>query len=147
MCCQVFFLSFGYLVTVDNNKLCLQIPFSDTFAMVISLFHTFTFGKYKAGRGQGLLFILFTNVLLACRRHLLNLWNKWIVSRIIKNIPLLIGIAIYVRIAIAPRIRLGTMRFWVRSLASLSGLRIRHCRELRCGSQTLLWSDIAVAVV
>ena len=28
------------------------------------------------------------------------------------------------------RIRLGTMRLWVRSLASLSGLRILHCHEL-----------------
>ena len=30
------------------------------------------------------------------------------------------------------RIRLGTMRLQVRSLASLSGLRIWHCRELWC---------------
>ena len=30
------------------------------------------------------------------------------------------------------QIPLGTMRLWVRSLASLSGLRIWHCRELWC---------------
>ena len=42
------------------------------------------------------------------------------------------------------QIPLGTMRLWVQSLASLSGLRIRHCRELWCRSQMssdpmLLW--------
>ena len=38
-------------------------------------------------------------------------------------------------------IRLGTMRLWVQSLASLRGLRIRHCHELwQCGlDPTLLW--------
>ena len=30
------------------------------------------------------------------------------------------------------KIRLGTMRFWVPSLASLSRLRIQRCRELWC---------------
>ena len=45
------------------------------------------------------------------------------------------------------RIQLGTMRLWVRSLASLSGLRIWGCRELWYRSQTLLRSGIAVAVV
>ena len=35
----------------------------------------------------------------------------------------------------------------VRSLALLSGLRIRHCCELWCRSQTRLRSGIAVAVV
>ena len=44
------------------------------------------------------------------------------------------------------RIRLGTMRLRVRSLASLSGLRIRRCRELWCRSQTRLTSGVAVAV-
>ena len=34
----------------------------------------------------------------------------------------------------------------VRSLASLSGLRIPHCRELWCGSQTWLGSHVAVAL-
>ena len=34
----------------------------------------------------------------------------------------------------------------VRSLASLSGLRIRHCCELWCRSQTKLRSYVAVAV-
>ena len=44
------------------------------------------------------------------------------------------------------RIRLGTTRLRVQSLASLSGLRIRHCRELWCRSQTQLGSGVAVAV-
>ena len=35
----------------------------------------------------------------------------------------------------------------MRSLVSLSGLRIRHCHELRCGSKTRLGSGVAVAVV
>ena len=41
------------------------------------------------------------------------------------------------------RIRLGTMRLWVRSLASLSGLTIWCCHELWCRSQTWLGSPIA----
>ena len=45
------------------------------------------------------------------------------------------------------QIRLGTMRLRVQSLASLSVLRIWHCRELCCRSQTQLGSGIAVAVV
>ena len=36
---------------------------------------------------------------------------------------------------------------WVRSLASLSGLRIWHCHELWCGLQTWLGPCIAAAVV
>ena len=43
-------------------------------------------------------------------------------------------------------IRLGTMRFWVRSLASISALRIGCCCELWCSSQTLLGSYVAVAL-
>ena len=45
------------------------------------------------------------------------------------------------------RIQLGTMRLRVRSLASLSGLRIWLCHVLWCRSQTWLGSRIAVAVV
>ena len=45
------------------------------------------------------------------------------------------------------RIQLGSMRLWVRSLASLSGLRIWQCRELWCRLQTRLGSCVAVAVV
>ena len=44
------------------------------------------------------------------------------------------------------RIRLGTMRLRVRSLALLSGLMIRHCRELWCRLQMRLGSCIAVAL-
>ena len=45
------------------------------------------------------------------------------------------------------RIWLGTMRFQVRSLASLTGLRIRPCYELWCRLQTQLGSSVAVALV
>ena len=38
------------------------------------------------------------------------------------------------------------MRTQVQSLALLSGLRIRHCLELWCRSQTQLGAGIAVAV-
>ena len=44
------------------------------------------------------------------------------------------------------RIRLGTMRFQVRSLASLSGLEIWGCPELWCSLQTWLGFCIAVAM-
>ena len=43
-------------------------------------------------------------------------------------------------------IRLGNMRLWVRSLASLSGLRILCCCELWCRLQMRLGSYVAVAV-
>ena len=45
------------------------------------------------------------------------------------------------------QIQPGTMSLQVRSLASLSGLRIRHCRELWCRLQMQHRSSIAVAVV
>ena len=45
------------------------------------------------------------------------------------------------------RIRLGTKRLRVRSLASLSGLRIWHCCELWCRSQRRLGSGITLTVV
>ena len=45
------------------------------------------------------------------------------------------------------RIRLVSMRMQVRSLALLSGLRIRRCRELWCRSQMWLGSGVAVAVM
>ena len=38
------------------------------------------------------------------------------------------------------------MRLWVRSLALLSGLRIRRCRELWCRLQTRLRSCVAEAL-
>ena len=41
---------------------------------------------------------------------------------------------------------LGTMRLRVQSLALLSGLRIRCCRELRCRSQMRLGSGVAIDV-
>ena len=45
------------------------------------------------------------------------------------------------------RIRLGTMRLRVRSLALFSGVRIWRCHELWCGSWTRLGSGVAVAVI
>ena len=42
--------------------------------------------------------------------------------------------------------QLGSMRLWVRSLALLGGLRIQHCCDLQCRSQTWLGSVITVAV-
>ena len=42
-------------------------------------------------------------------------------------------------------LQLGAMRLWVRSLASLHGLRIRCCHDLWCRSQTRLGSGVAVA--
>ena len=45
------------------------------------------------------------------------------------------------------RIRLGTKRLQVGSLASLGVLRIRRCRALWCRSQMQLGSGVAVAVV
>ena len=41
--------------------------------------------------------------------------------------------------------QLVSMRMRVRSLASLSGLKIWHCHKLRCMSQTWLGSGFAVA--
>ena len=49
-------------------------------------------------------------------------------------------------VAQGKQIRLGTMRLQVRSLASLSGLRIRHCHELWCMSQKQFGSCIAMAM-
>ena len=39
-----------------------------------------------------------------------------------------------------------SIRTWVGSLASISGLRIWRCRELQCRSQTWLGSGVAVSV-
>ena len=41
---------------------------------------------------------------------------------------------------------LTSMKMQCQSLATLSGSRIRHCRELWCRSQTCLGSGVAVAV-
>ena len=45
------------------------------------------------------------------------------------------------------QMQLETMRLWVRSLDSLSGLRIQLCCELWCRLQTWLGACMAVAVV
>ena len=44
------------------------------------------------------------------------------------------------------QIRLGIMRLQVRSLTSLSGLRIQRCHELWCRLQTRLGSHVAMPV-
>ena len=44
------------------------------------------------------------------------------------------------------QIRLGTLRVQARCLASLSGLRLWHCRGLWCRLQRWLGSGTAVAV-
>ena len=44
------------------------------------------------------------------------------------------------------QIRLGTMRLWVQSPASLSGLGIRRCHKLQCRLQMQLRSCVAVAL-
>ena len=43
--------------------------------------------------------------------------------------------------------QLASVRMRVRSLASLSGLRIQPCHELWCRSQTQLGSHVIVAVM
>ena len=45
------------------------------------------------------------------------------------------------------QIRLGTMRLWVQSLASLNGLRIRRRRELWCGSQMEAPGPAAIVLI
>ena len=44
------------------------------------------------------------------------------------------------------RTQLASMRMWVQSLMLFSRLRIRHCPELWCRSQTWLRSGVAMAV-
>ena len=66
-----------------------------------------------------------------CSYHLRN-------SRGFKGVPIA---------AQQKQIPLVSMRMQIGSLASLSGLRIWHCCELECRSQTLFWYRIAVAVV
>ena len=45
------------------------------------------------------------------------------------------------------RTNIVSVRMWVSFLASLSGLRMQHCRELWCRLQMRLRFGIAVAVV
>ena len=65
-------------------------------------------------------------------------WYDMCVFKII-----IVGVPIMVQ---RKQMRLGTMRFWVRSLASHSGLRMQRCYELWCRSQSRLGSSVAVAV-
>ena len=68
------------------------------------------------------------------------LWKTWMLE--IKNNCIGVPIA-----AQRKRIWLASMRTQVRSLASLSGLRIWCCHELWCRSQMQLGFSVAVAVV
>ena len=45
------------------------------------------------------------------------------------------------------QIQLGTMRLQIQSLALLGGLRIWHCHELWCRSQTQPGSQVATAPI
>ena len=60
-----------------------------------------------------------------------------------KNLPIILGVLV---VAEWKQIQLGIKRLWVRSLASLSELRIQHCRELWCRLQTQLGTCVAVAL-
>ena len=72
------------------------------------------------------------------RIHSLLLRSKWLLHMKSRGVPV---------VAQWKWIRLGTMRLWVQSLASVSGLRIWHCLEMWCRSQTRLGSGIPVALV
>ena len=67
----------------------------------------------------------------------LEVKQKLLVKRSLRGVPV---------VAQWKRIRLGTMRFRVRSLATLSGLRIRCCHELWCRSLMRLGSGAAVVL-
>ena len=61
---------------------------------------------------------------------------------IVKNKTIkLIGVPI---VAWRKQTWLGSMRMWVRSLTSLSGLKIQRCRELWCTLQMWCGSDLAL---
>ena len=62
---------------------------------------------------------------------------KWMLIFAILGLPIVVWLK---------WIQLGIMRLQVRSLASLSWLRIQRCRELWCRLQTQLGSHVAVAV-
>ena len=71
-----------------------------------------------------------------------SLWRVIWRFNYINTQKLLLGVPI---VAQRKRIRLGTIRLQVQSLASISGLRIQRCRELWCRSQMRLGSGVAVA--
>ena len=116
------------------------------------------FFTWPSRGGNLLLFIIFTHFSLGC----LVFWNPglprvpqlW--GRLGRNASVLatpsfqsrdhkyVGLGV---VAQRKHIRLGTMKSWVRSLASLRGLRIQRCGELWCRSQTWLGSCVAVVVV
>ena len=89
--------------------------------------------EYHESEGRGLLFLLFS----------LTTWIVW-------HGPVQPTSNLKIRLWEFPpwkRIRLGTMKLWVQSLASLSQLRIQCHRELWCRSQTHPGSCVAVALV
>ena len=83
------------------------------------------------------------NVMLGALFMYLSLWDPVVLKRgvLIKHkIP---GVTVVVQLK---QIWLKTMRLWVQSPASLSGLRIWHCHELWSRLQTQLRSCVAVAL-
>ena len=71
------------------------------------------------------------------KERIFNKINNFL-SETMEGVPLL---------AQRKRIWLGSMRTQVRSLALLSGLRIRHCHEFWCRAQIQLGSGVGVAVM
>ena len=71
--------------------------------------------------------------------------NKWRPAYcLVKHFKVVTGVPVVVQ---QKQIRRGTMRLQFRSLASLSGLRLRRYHKLWCRLQMRLGSDVAVALV
>ena len=77
----------------------------------------------------------------SCLKKQCKLW--WGINKAVLKIIFKIGVPI---MAQHKQIRLEPMRLQILSQALLSGLRIWHCHELWCRSQTWLRSGVAVAV-
>jgi len=84
--------------------------------------------------------VIIINITYSSHSKILNsiLYDHFNIHRICSGFPTVVQ---------WKRIQLGTVRLQVRSLASLSGLRIRYCHELWCRSQTRLGSGVAMVVV
>ena len=92
-------------------------------------------GKYGIWKDKNSLILFFQTSLDILRTNLRHF--SFTINKVNIGVPIAVQ---------QKRIQLGTMRFLVRSLASLSGLRIRHCRDLWCRSQMWLGSGVAVAM-
>uniref|UniRef100_A0A8D0Q4B3 Uncharacterized protein n=2 Tax=Sus scrofa TaxID=9823 RepID=A0A8D0Q4B3_PIG len=82
--------------------------------------------------------------------YVANLWKMCVTNTMgvsnYKDFPSMLALDKFPSWLSGKRIRLGTMRLRVRSLALLRGLRIQCCRELWCRLQMQLRSCIAVAL-